>query len=269
MKLPEPCRVPLLACKQCMSAHCWTSRQWHVHYVKRRSPSHTTNPQQMNPQQAVIFDMDGVLVDSYHAHLESWRAMAAERGRTMTRGQFDATFGRTSREILATLWPDMVLSESEIAALDARKEELFRVILDRAFPPMPGAVELLESLFAAGFALAVGSSGPPENVAMVLERMGCRHLFGATVTGADVTRGKPDPQVFLLAAERLAVPPQRCAVVEDAPPGIAAAKAAGMAAVGLASTGRTREILAQADLIVDTLAELSPERIAALIGAHN
>jgi beta-phosphoglucomutase len=223
----------------------------------------------MNPQLAVIFDMDGVLVDSYHAHLESWRAMAAERGRTMTRGQFDATFGRTSREILATLWPDLVLSEVEIAALDARKEELFRAILDRAFPPMPGAVALLESLYAAGFALAVGSSGPPENVAMVLDRMGCRRLFGTLITGADVTRGKPDPQVFLLAAERLGIAPRRCAVVEDAPPGIAAAKAADMAAVGLASTGRTREILSNADLVVDALAELSPEGIAASIRARN
>ena len=93
-----------------------------------------------------------------------------------------------------------------------------------------------------------------------------RSLFGAVVTGSDVTRGKPDPQVFLLAAGRLGIPPARCAVVEDAPPGIAAAKAAGMTAVGLASTGRTRQSLAAADLVVDALAELTPERIRDLIG---
>jgi beta-phosphoglucomutase-like phosphatase (HAD superfamily) len=81
----------------------------------------------------------------------------------------------------------------------------------------------------------------------------------------DVTRGKPDPQVFVLAAERLAVPPRRCAVVEDAPLGIAAAKAAGMASVGLVSTGRTREGLAQADLVVDSLAEVSPALFRSLI----
>ena len=105
---------------------------------------------------------------------------------------------------------------------------------------MAGARELLAQLLTAGFRLAVGSSAPPENVDLTLAEMNIRHLFGAVVNGQDVTRGKPDPQVFLLAARRLDVPPRRCVVVEDAPVGIAAAKAAGMAVVGFASTGRTR-----------------------------
>ena len=90
-------------------------------------------------------------------------------------------------------------------------------ILAAEFPPMPGVGELLESLHAAGFALAVGSSGPPENVNLVLDRLGNRGLFGSIVHGMDVTRGKPDPQVFLLAAHRLGIPAKRCAVVEDTP----------------------------------------------------
>ena len=97
------------------------------------------------------------------------------------------------------------------------------------------------------------------------ERLGCAETFAATVTGADVTRGKPDPQVFLTAAERLGLPPQRCVVVEDAQPGVAAAKAAGMAAVGLVSTGRRRAELAAADLVVDALAELSPASLRRLL----
>jgi beta-phosphoglucomutase-like phosphatase (HAD superfamily) len=95
--------------------------------------------------------------------------------------------------------------------------------------------------------------------------LGARPLFAAVATARDVTRGKPDPQVFLIAAERLGVPPERCAVVEDAPAGIAAAKAAGMKSVGLASTGRTRELLSAADLVVDFLAELSPAVLRDLI----
>ncbi len=214
---------------------------------------------------AVVFDMDGVLVDSYQAHFRSWQAVAASRGRTMTQEEFDATFGRTSREIIAALWPASVSSEEEIARLDAQKEAAFRDILTAAFSPMPGVGELLRSLYEAGFALAVGSSGPSENVDLVLDRLGKRGLFGAIVHGMDVTRGKPDPQVFLLAADRLGIAANRCAVVEDAPLGIAAAKAAGMASVGLASTGRTRTMLAAADLVVDSLAELDAPTFRRLI----
>jgi len=222
----------------------------------------------LNERLAVIFDMDGVLVDSYHAHFRSWLAMAREAGLEFTREEFDATFGRTSREIIAALWKDRRLSNDEIAALDDRKEALFRQMLQADFSPMPGAVRLLEALRNAGLALGVGSSGPPENVDLVLDRLSERSLWGAVVTGKDVTRGKPDPQVFLMAAERLGVLPARCAVIEDAPPGIAAAKAAGMASVGLVSTGRTRALLSQADLVVDSLDELTPEVIRGLIRAE-
>jgi len=222
----------------------------------------------MNDRLAVIFDMDGVLVDSYQAHFQSWRIVAASRARSMSREEFDATFGRTSREIIAALWPEIVSTDEDIARLDAEKEAAFREMLVSDFPAMPGAEALLESLHGAGFALAVGSSGPPENVDLVLDRLGKRSLFGAVVHGRDVTRGKPDPQVFLLAAERLGVPPRHCAVVEDAPLGIAAAKAAGMASVGFVSTGRSRESLAAADLVVDSLGKLPPAAFRNLIASR-
>jgi beta-phosphoglucomutase len=221
----------------------------------------------MNAPFAVIFDMDGVLVDTYHAHYKSWLMMAEREGLHFTEAEFAVTFGRTSREIIAHFWGEGHYNDAEIAALDAMKEAAFRELIADDFPAMPGAKELLAALHEYGFRLAVGSSGPPENVAMVLDRLDARHLFGAVVTGMDVTRGKPDPQVFLLAAERLGVPPSRCIVVEDARPGVQAAHAAGMKAVGLVSTGRTREELAQADHIVKSLEELSPEAFCELIEA--
>ncbi|MDZ7618684.1 MAG: HAD-IA family hydrolase, partial [Patescibacteria group bacterium] len=162
---------------------------------------------------AVIFDMDGVLVDTYHAHYRSWVAMAEREGFTFTEAQFAPTFGRTSREIIAHFWGDG-LSDQQIAEMDAAKEAAFRDLIDEQFPAMPGARDLIDSLAAAGFALAVGSSGPPENVTMVLDRLDVRSRFQAVVTGMDVTRGKPDPQVFLLAAERLGLAPADCVVVE-------------------------------------------------------
>jgi beta-phosphoglucomutase len=213
----------------------------------------------------VIFDMDGVLVDSYHAHFKSWQVMAAEVGVGIDERLFASTFGRTSREILASSWGPGRFSEAQITELDRRKEDLFRQIVLADFPPMPGAKDLLLALAQAGFALAIGSSAPPENVEAVLEKMELRSLFDAVVTGADVRRGKPDPQVFLTAAAWLRLPPERCAVVEDAPQGIEAARAAGAAAIGLVSTGHTREQLAAANLLVDRLEQLSPERIEAII----
>jgi HAD superfamily hydrolase (TIGR01509 family) len=125
-------------------------------------------------------------------------------------------------------------------------------------------VELIDALAAAGFQLAVGSSGPPENVALTLEKLGRADRFAAAVTGADVTRGKPDPQVFLLAAERLDAPPERCAVIEDAAAGIEAANRAGMTSIAVLGT-TTREKLVHAKLTVESLHELSPQRIADLV----
>jgi HAD superfamily hydrolase (TIGR01509 family) len=219
----------------------------------------------MSNDLAVVFDMDGVLVDSYRAHFESWQAVAVEEGLSVTEEEFAITFGRTSREIIAALWGEDRYTLDESVALDDRKEAAFRDIVRDDFPAMPGAVKLLEALAGSGFELAVGSSGPPANIKLVLDRLGCRDLFGATITGMDVTRGKPDPQVFLLAAQRLGIEPPRCAVVEDAPAGVAAANSAGMTSIGLASTGRERHELCDARLVVDSLNELSPTTIRELI----
>jgi beta-phosphoglucomutase len=213
---------------------------------------------------AVIFDMDGVLIDTYQDHLESWRQTAREKGLTLSDHDFARTFGCTSREVIAMLWGSAV-AEEDIAAFDFQKEELFRRMIAESMPTMPGAMALLEQLRRAGLRLALGSSAPPESVDLVVERMGLGRFLDATVTGRDVTHGKPDPQVFLLAAQRMDMVPARCVVIEDAPVGIAAARAAGMAAVGVASTGRTRESLAHADLVVDRLDELSPERLRGVI----
>ncbi len=207
---------------------------------------------------AAIFDMDGVLIDSYRAHFESWQLAAKEYDRVYTEVQFAAGFGRTSREVIAEQWQGEPLSEEQIAQIDGRKEWLFREIIGRDFPAMDGAAELIGALTEAGFRVAVGSSGPPPNVHLAIERLGIGRLLSATVTGADVKRGKPDPQVFLTAAERIGVPPARCVVIEDAPVGIEAARRGGMHAIGVASTGRTVEQLLAADLVVRSLRELSP-----------
>jgi beta-phosphoglucomutase len=218
------------------------------------------------PKLAVIFDLDGVLVDSYRAHFVSWTRLYSELGVQYGEAAFAADFGRTSRDILRRTLGEQ-LSDERIRALDERKESLFRDELRTNFPPMDGGVELIEALADDGFLLAVGSSGPPENISLCLEKLGRRGKFTAIVTGKDVTRGKPDPQVFELAARRLDVPPSECAVVEDAVHGVEAAKRAGMVSVGLTGTVE-RAALAAADLVVDSLRELSPERLRTLLNGR-
>lgn len=216
-------------------------------------------------RRAVIFDVDGVLVDSYDAHFRSWRDVLREHGLDMTEDDFAHTFGRTSREIIRRFWGDAV-DDATARAIDDRKEALYRDLVREAFPAMQGAVALIDALHAAGFALAVGSSAPPENVLLSLEGLGRRETFAAIVTGRDVTRGKPDPQVFLLGAERLGVAPGSCAVIEDAPAGVRAAAAAGMASVALLGTAPRETLLeAGACATVSSLCELSPAMLADMI----
>lgn len=202
----------------------------------------------------VIFDMDGVLVDSGPAHLQSWQLLAREMGSDLTAEQFAHSFGQRSSEIITHTFG--ITDAGEIARLDARKESLYRDLIRGHVPAMPGAKELVKSLHASGFRLAVGSSGPPENVTLVCEEMGLTPMMTAIVTGMDVQRGKPDPQVFQIAAERLRLSPADCVVIEDAPAGIEAAKRAGMACIALTSS-HPRERLSGADRIVAHLDEVN------------
>ncbi len=213
----------------------------------------------------VIFDVDGVLIDSYHAHFQSWCQLASEIGRTCTEAEFVRGFGRTSRENIVEQWSDKSWTVEEVRQLDDRKEWLFREIIRDPFPAMAGAADLIRSLHQAGFRVAAGSSGPPENVNLVIESLGVAEIVQCRITARDVTRGKPDPQVFQLAAQGLGLPASSCCVVEDAPAGIKAAHAAGIVCIGLASTGRTRPELDNAEYVVDSLSELTPTQIRNLI----
>jgi beta-phosphoglucomutase len=212
---------------------------------------------------AVIFDMDGVLVDSGPAHLDSWLRLAEEEGLPLSRDQFLESFGRPSREIIRSDFGEN-LTDADVKRLDDRKEALYRDIVTGNVPAMPGAVDLLNTLRAENIPLAVGTSGPPENVNLVLEELNLAHHFAAVVTGTDVTRGKPDPQVFLIAAQRLNIPPTRCIVIEDAPAGIQAANHAKMKAIALTSTHQA-SAFPTADKIIDNLSQIQPELLKSLI----
>ena len=220
---------------------------------------------------AAIFDIDGTLVDSYDAHFEAWRDTLAEEGIDYDLEAFSRDFGRRNPEIITELWElenREPPSNELIDRIAERKESHFRELLAAAFPEMPGASDLMRSLHQAGWCVAVGSSAPRENVALSIELLGTGPLIDATVSGEDVKRGKPEPDVFLRAAELLGLDPKHCVVIEDARPGVEAAHRAGMAAVAIASKGRTRSELAEAELVIDALGEIDPDRLAEIIKEH-
>ena len=213
----------------------------------------------------VIFDMDGVLVDSGPAHHQSWQLLARRNGLGMSDAAFAETFGMTSREIIRKFWGAQV-ADAEARRIDDEKEALYRDLIRGHVPLSPGARETLAALAQAGLVLAVGTSGPPENLELVLRETGLAGYFAATVTGFDVQRGKPAPDVFLLAAARAGLQPVDCVVVEDAPVGIQAAVAGGMQAIGYAGTHAAERLTeAGAARVVSRLTEITAALVEELL----
>jgi beta-phosphoglucomutase len=188
------------------------------------------------PARAFIFDMDGTIVDNMAYHTKSWLAFFARRGKLYEADAFfRETAGAQGREILRErLGPDV--SDAEIAALALEKDALYREM----YGPYRSAIEGLDQLVTAarqrGVKLAVATSAPPLNIVFTLDELELRARFDTVVGAIDVERGKPHPDVFLKAAERLGVDPADCIVFEDAPMGVEAARRAGMRAVVITTT---------------------------------
>ncbi|MBN2712640.1 MAG: HAD family phosphatase [Planctomycetes bacterium] len=214
----------------------------------------------------VIFDMDGVLIDSYMPHYESWKLSAERRGLEMTEAMFASTFGQTNRAAIPFLYGDK-FSLAEIDAWGDEKEELYRELIAEDVHAMDGVSELLDSLAAAGFALAIGSSGPRPNIQVVVDKLPGAHHFSAAITGSDITHSKPDPEIFLKAAEKLGLSPGDCLVVEDSIPGLLAAKNAGMKAIAITGTAGVDQLTVNSARVVESLREITPELVATLISA--
>jgi beta-phosphoglucomutase len=217
---------------------------------------------------AIIWDVDGTLVDTAAQHFRAWTKLAAEIEKPFTRDDFAATFGMRNPEIIRKLFfPDT--DDARCAELGARKEDFYRAsVRDEGTQLLPGAAKLLAAFAEAGWPQAVGSSAPPGNLDLLLGITNTRHYFAAVVTGDDVTRGKPDPEVFLTAAGKLGVEPARCVVFEDAVAGVEAAKAGGMGCVAVTFVGHhpaEKLRAAGADLVVASLEDVNAEQVAALV----
>jgi len=216
---------------------------------------------------AAIWDVDGTLVDTAELHFQAWQAVCRELGRDFTRADFAATFGQRNPEIVRKLFGERFNAE-EFAALGERKEVLYRAAAGSGVDLLPGVRALVEDLHRAGFAQAIGSSAPHANLELILRLTGIAGFFAAVVGSEDTQRGKPDPQVFLTAAERLGVPAAHCVVFEDAVAGVQAARAGGMKCVAVRCVGHHSEDnlrQAGADLVAETLEQVSASTIQSLL----
>ncbi len=211
---------------------------------------------------AVLWDMDGTLLDSAEYHWLAWReALAAERF-PLTYEQFVASFGQRNDTILRDYF-GAEFPDAEVARIGAAKEARYRALVqERGIELLPGVRRWLAHLHAQGWRQAIASAAPRLNIEAILAALDIAGYFEALVSAEDVQRGKPDPQVFLLAAERVAVPPARCVVVEDAPAGLEAGRRAGARTIGV----RTSHAELSADIVVGTLDELGEDAFEGLLG---
>jgi len=210
---------------------------------------------------AVLWDMDGTLIDSAEYHWLTWRDTLAELGHTLTHEQFASWFGQRNDAILRRYFGDGIAA-GEVTRLGDAKEAAYReMVRERGIEPLPGVRRWLLRLQETGWRQAVASSAPPANIEVILDVLGLRDCFDAWVSAEEVAHGKPAPDVFLRAAEKLDVAPARSVVVEDAPAGVEAGHRGGMRTIGLTSMARALD----ADIVVACLDELPDDAFDRLI----
>lgn len=186
--------------------------------------------------QAVLFDLDGVIIDSHDQHEAAWEQLAKAHGKTLPPNFFKESFGMRNQSIFATLlpWSD---DTEVIADLSEEKESFYREILaNDGLTPLPGAADLLTQLAEARIPAVLATSTPRSNVGAVMDATGLGHLFLDVICGCDVSNGKPDPEVFLKAAAAASAEPTQCVVIEDAQVGIQAGLSAGCKVLALTTT---------------------------------
>jgi beta-phosphoglucomutase len=216
---------------------------------------------------AVLWDVDGTLVDTAEMHFQAWERMAKEMGRPFTREDFAATFGRRNPEIIRFLFRQE-FTDQEVRDIGERKENYYRAEAEKGVTLLPGVLNLLEGFRRLGVRQAVGSSAPRANVDLILRITGASEYLKEIVGMEDTQRGKPDPQVFLVAAEKLGIRPEHCIVLEDAIAGVQAAKAGGMKCLAVTFVGHHPEETlkaAGADRVVRCFTETTAEEVLGLL----
>ncbi len=221
----------------------------------------TRRPRAPRAPRAVLWDLDGTIADSKEFHWRAWRDTLAADGVHITYQQFLGSFGQRNDAILGAWLPGA--AEGRVIRLGDEKEACFRrLVAAGPLEPLPGAIEWIERLARDGWRQAIASSAPKANVETTTRALKLDRVMGALVSAEDVHRGKPDPEVFLVSAERRGAAPERSVVGEDAAAGIEAARRGGMKSIGVGG-----EALRAADVMVASLADLPGDAFDRLVAA--
>jgi HAD superfamily hydrolase (TIGR01509 family) len=208
--------------------------------------------------------MDGTLVDSGEYHFLAWREIMVDYGLDITYEQFVTSFGQRNDTVLRG-WLGANLADADIATISYAKESRYRELITAGgIALLPGIAERILQLQQAGWLQAIASAAPGENVVAIMSALKLDSVMTTFVSAEDVQRGKPDPEVFLRAAERLGVEPAHCIVVEDAPAGVEAARRAKMRVIAVGPNHATLP----ADYAAQTLADLPADVFEQLYGAE-
>lgn len=214
---------------------------------------------------AVLWDVDGVIIDSAEQHRRSWEDLARAHGFPFSDQAFWESFGMRNSESIPLLFG--VTDAERIQSLSDQKEAIYRDLLRQEATALPGARELMAALHAAGYRQALGSSAPTANIEAIISLLDLAPLLDGFISGEHVARGKPAPDVFLAGAELVGVAPERCLVFEDAPAGVAAARAGGMRCIAVRRAGQADAPgIDAADRVADSLCEVSVAEIDTLLG---
>ena len=189
----------------------------------------------MGKIQAAIFDLDGVIVDTAQFHFIAWKELAAEWSYTLTPEDNEKLKGVSRMDSVNKIaqWANVQTKPEKLLDIAHRKNEIYLRFCNQLTPQhvLPGISSLINTLKANGVFISLGSAS--KNARFVLDKLGLLGVFDVVVDGNDVSKSKPNPEVFLKAAQRMGVSPEHCVVLEDAPAGIEAALAANMKVIGL------------------------------------
>jgi beta-phosphoglucomutase len=204
---------------------------------------------------AAIFDLDGTLIDNNSYHLQSWLQYLKDMNREMSEEEYKANVnGRTNKDVIEYIF-NRKMDDQEALKYAHEKEAIYRQLSAPYIKPVPGLLELLEKLRSLSIPMAIATSGIQVNIDFLFEHIPIRSYFNVIVNSAHITRGKPDPEIYIKTAQLLNIPPSECLVFEDAVVGINSAKAAGMKVVGVLTTHTAGE-LSGADVLIKDFTEM-------------
>jgi beta-phosphoglucomutase family hydrolase len=217
----------------------------------------------MSELKAVLFDLDGTLLDNNEVHYKAWKKYLKDNGKEISDEDFKENIsGRTNQDAVEHIY-DKKMSQEEAEKYYLKKEEIYREMYKPDIKAIPGLEKFLEDLDKHDVTMAIATSGIQVNIDFMFEHVPIKQYFNKIINSNDIEKGKPDPEIFLKTAEELGILPENCVVFEDSIAGVQSGKAAGMKVVALTTT-HTKEELGEADLVIDDYRAIDFEKLTSI-----